>query len=162
VAAANNETNLPSSEENTTDDNDVEKETVCCAASSYPPGAGATEVSCSSLGTGIYVSGVVTDNNNSNNNNNCCASGGDHCCPADPENLNMLRNMADHIQNVDRANNNSDDIDDEEAKVIAALKEDAHQLMHMGAATALAIAIHNFPEGMQQCSKHDECTNDLG
>jgi zinc transporter, ZIP family len=35
-----------------------------------------------------------------------------------------------------------------EKVVVDPLKEDAAQLMHMGAATALAIAIHNFPEGL--------------
>jgi zinc transporter ZupT len=60
-----------------------------------------------------------------------------------PENFNKLKKMADNIRNVE-----NDDIDNDEAKVIAKLKEDAHQLVHMGAATALAIAIHNFPEGL--------------
>ena len=60
-----------------------------------------------------------------------------------PENFNKLKKMADNIHNVE-----NDAIDNDEAKVIAKLKEDAHHLVHMGAATALAIAIHNFPEGL--------------
>jgi zinc transporter ZupT len=138
---AADETNLPSSEENTTAD--VEKDT---------PGfdvvySNSTAAACS-LGTGVYVgTDLAPAQRQVADDNNCCAaSGGDNnCCgPTDPENFHVLKHMADHIQNVEP----KDDIDDEEAKVIAALKKDAHQLMHMGAATALAIAIHNFPEGL--------------
>lgn len=45
-------------------------------------------------------------------------------------------------------NENGQDGIDVDLEKFDPLKEEARQLMHMGAATALAIAIHNFPEGL--------------
>jgi zinc transporter ZupT len=68
-------------------------------------------------------------------------------CTEHPD-FNKLKAMADNIANVVPEGESGDDDDLENKKVIDPLKEDARQLMHMGAATALAIAIHNFPEGL--------------